>query len=268
MPIDLPALIDHHAQLPKFRQLAAGIREAIDDGRLQPGEELPSEAEMQAATGLSRDTVRKAIAQLAGEGSVVVRHGSPTTVAPARMQRRIEAARYVEELKILRRGGEHPKQSAFTLDHGIAWSDYTVDVTVTKEPATAEDSRRLDVPEGTDILRRAFVKYAKGRPVQLQRSAIPWEIAGDTPVAEVARQPWPGGTIAELHSLGLVATWVDEEIEMRTPTDEQRRALGMESPGLVFRVTRVFRVGERPVEASRVIVNGSEYVLHYGVDLT
>jgi hypothetical protein len=33
-------------------------------------------------------------------------------------------------------------------------------------------------------------------------------------------------------------------------------------------VTRVFRVGERPVEASRVIVNGSEYVLHYGVDLT
>jgi GntR family transcriptional regulator len=268
MPIDLDALVDPHAQLPKFRQLAARIREAIDDGRLAPGEELPSESEMQTGTGMSRESVRKAIALLAGEGLIVTRHGASTRVAEAPMQRRMAAARYVEELEVLRRGGEHPKTSAFTAEHGIDWSDYAVEVEIAKEPATAEDARRLRVPERTDILRRRFVKYVKGRPVQLQRSAIPWEIAGDTPVAEVGRQPWPGGTIAELHSLGLTATWVDEEVRTRAPRDEERRALRMESAAPVFDVVRVFLVGERPVEASRVIVPGPEYVLHYGVDLT
>lgn len=268
MPIDLTALIDPHAQLPKFRQLAARLREAIDDGRLAPGEELPSESEMQTGTGMSRDSVRKAIALLAGEGLIVTRHGAPTRVAEAPMQRRMEASRYIEELEVLRRGGTHPKQSAFTAEHGIGWDDYAVDVEIAKEPATAEDARRLRVPEGTDILRRRFTKYVKGRPVQLQRSAIPWDIAGDTPVAEVGRQPWPGGTIAELHSLGLTATWVEEEVRTRSARDEERRALRMETAAPVFDVVRVFLVGDRPVEASRVIVPGPEYVLHYGVDLT
>ncbi|HEY3559688.1 MAG TPA: GntR family transcriptional regulator [Kribbella sp.] len=268
MPIDLTALIDPHAQLPKFRQLAARIREAIDDGRLAPGEELPSQAELQAATGMSVDSIRKAIALLAADGLVVSRQGSPTRVAEAPMQRRMAAARYVEELEVLRRGGDHPKTSAFTAEHGITWQDYSVDVEIAKEPATAEDARRLRVPEGTDILRRRFVKYVKGRPVQLQRSAIPWDIAGDTPVAEVGRQPWPGGTIAELYSLGLVATFVEEEIRTRAPRDEERRALRMETAAPVFDVVRVFEVDGRPVEASRVIVPGPEYVLHYGVDLT
>lgn len=268
MPIDLAALIDEHARLPKFRQLEARIREAIDDGRLAPGEELPSQAEIQTATGMSFDSIRKAIALLVADGLVVSRQGTPTRVAEAPMQRRMEATRYVEELEVLRRGGDHPKQSAFTTDHGITWDDYTVEVEIARESATAEDARRLRVPEGTDILRRRFVKYVNGRPVQLQRSAIPWEIAGNTPVAEVGRQPWPGGTIAELYSLGLEATWVEEEVRTRAPRDEERRALRMENAAPVFDVVRVFLVGDRPVEASRVIVPGPEYVLHYGVDLT
>jgi GntR family transcriptional regulator len=268
MPIDLTALIDPHAQLPKFRQLEARLREAIDDGRLSRGEELPSQAEMQDATGMSVDSIRKAIALLAADGLVTSRQGTPTKVAEAPMQRRMEASRYVEELEVLRRAGDHPLESAFTADHGIAWADYTVDVEVAKEPASAEDARRLRIPEGTDILRRRFTKYVSGRPVQLQRSAIPWDIAGDTPVAEVGRQPWPGGTIAELYSLGLAATWVEEEVRTRSPRDDERRALRMENAAPVFDVVRVFLVGDRPVEASRVIVPGPEYVLHYGVDLT
>lgn len=268
MPIDLTALVDRHAQLPKFRQLAARLREAIDDGRLAPGEELPSEVEMQAGTSMSRDSVRKAIALLVADGMVVVRHGAPTRVAEAPKRRRMEAARYVEELRLLRKGGDHPRVSAFTVDHEIEWADYTVQVDVTRENATAEDARRLRIAEGSDILRRVFTKYVKGDPVQLQRSAIPWQIGGGTPIADPGQQPWPGGTIAELHSLGLTPTWVDEDVETRLPRDDERRALRMETPSSVFSIVRVFLVGDRPVEASRVIVDGSKYALHYGVDLT
>jgi GntR family transcriptional regulator len=268
MPIDLTALIDHHARLPKYRQLETRLREAIDEGRLAAGEELPSEKDFTKGTGISRESVRKALALLALDGLIVAEQGARTRVAQAPLQRRMEASRYVEELRILKAGGPHPKTSAFTVDHGIDWTDYTVKVDVTREPATAEDARRLLVPEGTDILRRRFVKYVKGNPVQLQRSAIPWELAGGTPLADPGQQPWPGGTIAELHSLGLVPTWVFEEVRTRAPRDEERRALRMETQGPVFDITRVFQVGERPVEASRVIVPGNQYVLHYDVDLS
>src|SRR4051812_35211130 len=95
MPIDLSALVDHHAQLPKYRQLAAALREAIDDGRLSPGEELPSEREMRDQTRMSRESIRKALAILDAEGLTISRQGAPTRVAEAPKQRRMQASRYV-----------------------------------------------------------------------------------------------------------------------------------------------------------------------------
>jgi GntR family transcriptional regulator len=267
MPIDLSALIDHHAQLPKYRQFAAALREAIDDGRLAAGEELPSEREMRDQTGMSRDSIRKALAILESEGLTTSRQGAATRVAETPQLRPLDASRYVEEIRTLRRGGRHPLTSAFTEEHGITWDEYTCDTTVAREPATPEDARRLDVPDGTDLLRRRFLKYARGIPSQIQRSAIPWEIGGGTALADLGQQPWPGGTIAELYSLGLEVTRVKEDVRSRAPRDDERRALRMETPGPVFDIVRVFLVGERPVEASRVIVPADRNVLHYEVEL-
>lgn len=273
MPINLAALVDPLAGLAKYRQLAAGIRDAIDDGRLTPGEELPSEAEMRAGiqmrdgTRMSRDSIRKAIGLLAAEGLVVVRHGAPTRVAEPPPQRELSASRYLKELRILKAGGEHPLTSAFTEDHGLDWAEFTCKTDVTMEPATAEDARRLHIPVGQDLLRRRFLKYGRGEPLQIQRSAIPWDIAGETPLANPGQQPWPGGTMAELYSLGLEVTKVTEDTATRTPRDDERRALNMQTPGPVFDIVRVFWVGDRPVEASRVIAPGARNVLHYEVEL-
>jgi GntR family transcriptional regulator len=268
MPINLAALIDPHAQLAMYQQLAARIREAIDDGRLAPGEKVPSEKKLMEATGMSREMVRDAIRELVNEGLVVKRQGAATLVAEAPPLRPLDASRYVRELQILKAGGPHPLTSAFTVEHGITWDEYTCETTVAREAATPEDARRLDVPAGTDLLRRRFLKSARGVPAQIQRSAIPWDIGGGTPLADLGQQPWPGGTIAELYSLGLDVTRVKEDVRSRAPRDDERRALRMETPGPVFDIVRVFLVGERPVEASRVIVPGSQYVLHYDVDLT
>jgi len=267
MPINLDALIDPHAQLPKFRQLAASLRDAIDNGDLRPSEELPSEQKLRDATGLSRHSVRDAMQLLSGEGLVIVRHGAPTRVAETPPLRAQDASRYLKALRILKAGGPLPLTSSFTEDHGISWPEYSVKTTVTKEHATAEDSRRLQLPEGTDILRRNFVKYGRGVPLQIQRSAMPWESAGSTPVADPGQQPWPLGTIAELYSLGLEVTKVSEYVRTRSPRDEERRVLRMETPGDVFDIVRVFWVGDLAVEASRVIAAGSRMTLHYEVEL-
>jgi DNA-binding GntR family transcriptional regulator len=267
MPINLDALIDPHAQLPKYRQLAARLREAIDDGRLQAGEELPSDGELATATGMSRDSVLKAMALLLADALIVRTQGAATTVAPSPPQRPMDASRYLKALRILKAGGPLPLTSSFTEDHNIPWADYKVETTVAREAATAEDARRLHIPVGTDILRRTFLKYGAGVPLQIQRSAMTWDLAGGTPVADPGQQPWPLGTIAELFSLGLEVTKVAEDTRTRMPRDEERRALNMQTPGPVFDIVRVFWVGERAVEASRVIAPGSRTALHYEVEL-
>lgn len=267
MPINLDALVDPHAGLAKYRQLAAALRDAIDDGRLAPDEELPSDGDLATATGMSRESVIKAMALLQADALIVRRAGAATRVASAPPLRAMDASRYLKALRILKAGGPLPLTSSFTEDHGIDWADYRVETTVTREPATAEDARRLQIPAGTDLLRRRFVKFDRDRPLQIQRSAMLWSVAGSTPVADPGQQPWPLGTIAELYSLGLEVTRVSEDTDTRLPRDDERRVLNMQTPGPVFDIVRVFWVGERAVEASRVIAAGSRMTLHYEVEL-
>ncbi len=66
----------------KHRNLAQGvvafIREGIDDGRLKPGDKLPTESEIMRVLGVSRTVVREAISHLQAGGHVETRHGIGT----------------------------------------------------------------------------------------------------------------------------------------------------------------------------------------------
>ena len=61
--------------LPKYRQLLIIIRNQILNGQILPGERIPSEEELISTYGLSRGTVRKAIAQLEAERLIDTEHG-------------------------------------------------------------------------------------------------------------------------------------------------------------------------------------------------
>ena len=63
--------IRHRAAVPEYRQLAAILRRRIRDGRIPPGAVLPSEQQLRDEFGISRNTSRRAIALLRGEGLVV-----------------------------------------------------------------------------------------------------------------------------------------------------------------------------------------------------
>jgi GntR family transcriptional repressor for pyruvate dehydrogenase complex len=56
------------------------ITQAIHDGRLKPGDVLPSEARMAAAFGVSKPIAREAIRQLAAMGVVNIQQGKPTRI--------------------------------------------------------------------------------------------------------------------------------------------------------------------------------------------
>jgi DNA-binding GntR family transcriptional regulator len=56
--------------VPLYRQLAAFVAQAVEEGKLQPGDGLPGEQNIADATGVSVDTVRKAFEVLRARGVI------------------------------------------------------------------------------------------------------------------------------------------------------------------------------------------------------
>ncbi|WP_420593727.1 GntR family transcriptional regulator [Deinococcus sp.] len=72
---------------PRYVQVAQALSEAIERGEYAPETALPAERELAAQLGVSRVTVRQAIARLAQSGLVSTRHGSGTFVAGTAAER-------------------------------------------------------------------------------------------------------------------------------------------------------------------------------------
>ena len=58
-----------------YLRLRSAIRNVIERRAIEPGQALPSERDLAQTLGLSRVTVRKAIAGLVEEGALIQRHG-------------------------------------------------------------------------------------------------------------------------------------------------------------------------------------------------
>lgn len=66
----------------RWRIIADLLRNDVLQGHYQPGQALPGEAFLASEYATSRPTIRKAIAQLVGEGLLTVSHGRGTFVRP------------------------------------------------------------------------------------------------------------------------------------------------------------------------------------------
>ncbi|HWM97364.1 MAG TPA: PLP-dependent aminotransferase family protein, partial [Streptosporangiaceae bacterium] len=73
--------LDRDSDQPLRSQLETGLRDAIRDGRLQPGERLPSSREFARELGVSRGLVQECYGQLLSEGYLDSHVGSATRVA-------------------------------------------------------------------------------------------------------------------------------------------------------------------------------------------
>lgn len=100
--------LDRAAPLPLSRQLAAALREALSEGRIEAGARLPSTRALAAELGLARSTVVGVFEQLAAEGYIAGRAGSgyfaaslgaatPATRADSNAPRAL--SRYAERLR-------------------------------------------------------------------------------------------------------------------------------------------------------------------------
>jgi len=85
--VKLPdATIDRASPVPFYFQLAQLLEEEIVGGRWEPGTRVPSEAELGSFYGLSRTTIRQALARLEQEGLVSREKGRGTFVSSSRLR--------------------------------------------------------------------------------------------------------------------------------------------------------------------------------------
>jgi GntR family transcriptional regulator len=248
---------------PAYLRIADTLREGIRDGSLPPGTRLPTMAELCAAHGVSEIVVRQAVALLRTEGLVETRRGGGTVVRVVPPARRVAMERYRAVTRPLA-----VPETTFTRDQKISWQEYRLDKEFTRVRADDDLGALFELPTGTELLRRRFVFYARGEPQQISVNYLPWDLVGGTPVADPEREPWPGGTLAQLAYLGHPPTRVEEAVRSRMPTPEEAEVLRMGGGVPVIAITRRMLSRASVMEVCRdIVLPADRVVLDYSIDL-
>lgn len=146
---------------PRYVQLRRRLEAGIEDGILAPNSSLPPEREIAEITDLSRVTVRKAIQELVRQGTVEQRQGSGSFVREpvTRVEQSLShLTSFTEDMQ--RRGLETTSK---WLERGIFMP-------------SPDEVVSLGLAEGEQVARIYRLREAGGRPMALERAALPLDI--------------------------------------------------------------------------------------------
>ena len=109
----LAAALDRSSPVPLYYQLAQALESAIDRGDPAAGSHLDDELTLSRELGISRPTVRRAIAYLAGKGMLIRRRGIGTLVVPVRVKRPVDLSSLYDDLA---ESGQMPTTRVLTFE--------------------------------------------------------------------------------------------------------------------------------------------------------
>jgi GntR family transcriptional regulator len=242
-------------------RIAADLRRRISSGEYGPGEQIPTLPDLCRAYRVSETTIRGALKLLANEGLVETRARAGTRVRPRPAVHRMPADRY--------RSAPGERSTPFTRDQDIGWSEYRLNKRFEKMQADAELAALFECEPGERLLARHFVFYDNDTPTQMSVSYVRWSDVGGTPVADPINEPWPGGTRAQMASLGFRVTRVTESFTAGMPTEVEAATLRIGAGIPVLRYTRRHIAEDgRVVEVAHPIVRrGDTTVVDFAIDL-
>lgn len=149
-------MLDRASGVPLHAQLKSVLCEQIATGALPPRAKLPSERELCRQYGVSRITVRRALAEMAQEGWVYSSVGKGTYV---------RAAKVDSELRPLTGFTEEMRQKGLTVS-----SQVLENVLVHADMFLAE---RLQVPRSSEVVKLRRLRVADGIPYAVQVAYLP-----------------------------------------------------------------------------------------------
>jgi GntR family transcriptional regulator len=147
------------SQLPLYAQVEAALVARIADGTYPPGTQLPNEATLLSAFGISRTTLQKTVQNLINRGLIEIRRGKGTFVSQPRLTQELtELSGFVEDMR------EHGRHATARL--------------LSKKIENASDlvARKLSLEPGTPVVHIQRIRIADGTPLSFDETWLPKEL--------------------------------------------------------------------------------------------
>jgi GntR family transcriptional regulator len=157
---------------PMYREIADQLREQIEAGEFEAGNQLPTEQDLQKLYNASRNTIRDAIKQLTTLGLVETRPGQGTFVA-----RKIDpfVTTLTGDPSEGRGGGEGASYASEVAEQDRTPAVSSVQIEI--QEASEDVAGGLWVPVGTEVISRHLKRFIDGTPWSLETSFYPGEFA-------------------------------------------------------------------------------------------
>ncbi|TQF05413.1 GntR family transcriptional regulator [Kitasatospora acidiphila] len=240
---------------PLHKQVAAAMRESIAQGQWQPGSQLPTETDLAGTYGVSRPTVRLAVAALRTEGLLDVKQGRGTFVRSA-----VHGPAATIEQAITRRGTRFETST----DH---WWTGKEEATVYRAAtdATTAPLLGMDEDEMTIVCDRLIQDPATGTRA-LHRLILPLERVGETALVRTPAVT-PAKAYATLAKAGHDLTW-REQISARIPQPDERTSLRLSEAAalLVTHRVTVDRAQGLPLMLERTLLGAESTAVGFTIE--
>ncbi len=230
-------IVDRANPLPLWAQVLADLRARLARGEFR--ERFPTDDDLAAGYGVSRQTVREAVRRLQQEGRIERRRGRGSTVAEPVL--------------------EQPLRSLYSLaltvsHHGLAERNEIL--SAERRPAPGDVAEALSLPGGEDAVFLERLRFAGDEPISLERSWLPWTAGRGILRADLEHGPLYD---ALRDACGLRVSSGSERISPVVPPAADRTLLRMPARTAAFLVERRALAGDRPIELRRSTVRGDRY---------
>lgn len=223
----------------------AQVRELLERTvitQLRPGEAIPSERELVRELGVSRVTVRQAIADLVDAGRLEKAHGRGTYVTGPRIEARLHLMSFSREM---RARGLEPQTKV---------------VDACEVPAAGSVADRLGLKSGAPVVRVERLRLADGTPMAYEIGHYPSEV-------------FPGLLSLELNSLydifvaryGIKVTTGEQEIRAESADALHAEALGIARRAPLLVQERVTYAGLLAIEFATSHYRADRYRIQMGI---
>lgn len=147
--------LDESSVIPLYHQLAEELRNNIESGEWPPNFLIPSESELCRMYGVSRGTVREAVAQIVHEGLLYRKQGKGT---------------YVSEMKNSQQLNQFYSVAQNLEGKGLKPFSRIMEMVKISPPSGVRKFLRLN--KGEKVYKIVGVKIADGKPVTMETSYI------------------------------------------------------------------------------------------------
>lgn len=219
--------------LPAHARIEQWLVTAISDGVLGPGDKLPPEAQLAATIGVSRMTLRQALAALESRGTVLRKPGrlGGTFIAEPRIVCDLTGlAGFTEQMR-----RAHVRAGARVLRAELGRTSRSV-------------STALHLSAGDDVYVVVRVRSANREPLALEHTSLPAALFPDLLAHRLT------GSLYRLmgEQYGHAPHTATEVLEPVIATAEMARLLGVESGSPLMRIERTaYTAAGVPVEYAR-----------------